>query len=65
MRTFAVPRLAGDRSAQRIRGAVSDSVTLESRRAPQRDSLVFDAAAAGRSPPAIAPVVGSDFGPGF
>ncbi len=28
--TFAVPRLAGDRSAKRIRGSVSDSVTLES-----------------------------------
>jgi hypothetical protein len=27
--TFAVPRLAGDRSAKRIRGSVSDSVTLE------------------------------------
>jgi hypothetical protein len=112
-RTFAVPRLAGDRSAQRIRGSVSDSAAFELARPtsqpptpqspaataprkagsdsgiercrrtdrsttprlsnlyaristePQRDSLVFGVVAAGRSPPAIAPVLGSVFGPGF
>ncbi|MFM1833421.1 MAG: hypothetical protein RLZZ461_1737 [Planctomycetota bacterium] len=34
--TNAVPRLAGDRSAKRIRGSVSDSVTFEFARSPSQ-----------------------------
>jgi hypothetical protein len=35
-RTFGVPRLAGDRSAERIRGSVSDSAALGFARSPSR-----------------------------